>query len=194
MSDRSHRVPSYRLKKSNGRKYACVSLPDGAGGRRDLLLGKYGSKESNAEYARVIAEWQAAGRRLTPPNSANDITINELILRYWEHAQQHYRHADGTPTGSLDDLRLSFRPLKAMYGHTPASKLGPLALKATREQMIKQPILKRIKIIDPATGEATWQDKLLEVGLSRGVVNKRINNIRRLFRWRSKMNSSPHRS
>jgi hypothetical protein len=43
----SNRVPSYRCKKStNGRKYECVSLPDGMGGRHDVLLGEYGTKES----------------------------------------------------------------------------------------------------------------------------------------------------
>jgi hypothetical protein len=39
-------------------------LTDGSGGRRDALLGKYGTEESRLEYARVIAEWEAAGRRL----------------------------------------------------------------------------------------------------------------------------------
>ena len=64
MSNESYRIPSYRCKKSNGRKYGCVSLPDGRGGRRDILLGKYGTKESRAEYARVIAEWEATDRLL----------------------------------------------------------------------------------------------------------------------------------
>ena len=62
LSNRSLRVPSYRCKPVHGRKYACVSLPDGQGGRRDILLGRYGTKESKVEYARVIAEWQAADR------------------------------------------------------------------------------------------------------------------------------------
>ncbi|HEV3236117.1 MAG TPA: hypothetical protein VGZ25_03960 [Gemmataceae bacterium] len=35
-----NRVPSYHCKKSNGRKYGCVSFPDGVGGRKDILLGK----------------------------------------------------------------------------------------------------------------------------------------------------------
>src|SRR6266436_5133706 len=97
----SNRVPSYRCKKNNGRKYGCVSLPDGMGGRRDVLLGKYGTKESRAEYARVVGEWEAAGRRLPQPGAGKDPSINELILAYWPHAEDHYRHADGTPTAEL---------------------------------------------------------------------------------------------
>jgi integrase len=177
------RVPSYRCKKSNGRKYACVSLPDGGGGRHDVLLGNYGSKESKAEYARVITEWEAAGRKLSRPDVTPDITVNELMARYWKHAKEHYRHPDGSPTSELNDLRLSFRPLKALYGHTLARELGPLALKAVREAMIKQPITKPVKVADPMTGEVTWQEKLLRIGLARGVVNQRINRIRRLYRW-----------
>src|SRR5262249_53976056 len=140
---KSRGVPSYRLKKCEGRRYGVVTLPDGAGGRREVSLGKYGTKESRAEYARVIAEWEAADRRLPQATAANDLTINELILAYWSHAQEHYRHADGTPTGELDDLRLSFRPLKEMYGHTLAKEFGPLALKAIRQKLIDQPITTR---------------------------------------------------
>src|SRR5215831_11564946 len=54
-------VPAYRLHKQSGQ--AVVTLPDGTGGRRDVLLGKHGTPESRAEYARVIAEWEAGGRR-----------------------------------------------------------------------------------------------------------------------------------
>src|SRR5579871_746721 len=90
--------PTYRLHKQSGQ--AIVSLPDGIGGYRDVLLGKYGTAESRVEYARVIAEWEANGRRV-PQQTDRGLpspTINELILAYWKHAEQHYRHPDGTPT------------------------------------------------------------------------------------------------
>jgi integrase len=179
----SDRVPSYRCKNSNGRKYGCVSLPDGQGGRRDILLGQYGTKESKAEYARVIAEWLAANRRFPQPAATSDITINELIVAYLPHAEQHYRHADGTPTPEFDAVKFSLRTLREMYGHTPASKFGPLALKALREQFIRTPVTRTIKVDDPQTGKATWQKKVLRVGLARGVVNQRVGRIRRLFAW-----------
>src|SRR5262249_12926131 len=56
---RQPRIPTYRFHKSSGQ--AIVTLPDGLGNRRDVLLGPHGSAESPAEYARVLAEWEAAG-------------------------------------------------------------------------------------------------------------------------------------
>src|SRR5262245_32816130 len=99
----SHRIPTPRCKRVQGRKYAVVTLPDGAGRRRDVILGRYGTSESKAEYVRVIAEWQAADHRLpeTAEYAATDLTINELLERYLPHIEQHYRHADGTPTNEL---------------------------------------------------------------------------------------------
>jgi integrase len=178
----SDRVPSYRCKKSNGRKYGCVSLPDGLGGRRDILLGPYGTKESKAEYARVVAEWLAVDRRL-PQAAAHDLTVNELILAYLPHAERHYRHADGTLTTELNSVRLSLRPLKALYGFTAAKDFGPLALKAIRDQLIKQPLTRKVTAVDPVTGKTTWQEKIVRIGLARGVINQRIGRIRQLFKW-----------
>jgi hypothetical protein len=41
----------------------------------------------------------ANGRQL--PEAVRVLTIGELILAFWRHVEQHYRHADGTPTSSL---------------------------------------------------------------------------------------------
>jgi integrase len=70
----------------------------------------------------------------------------------------HYRHPDGNPTSELADYKLSLRPLRHSYGHTPAREFGPLALKAARQAMVDD-------------------------GLSRGVVNQRVGRIRRMFKW-----------
>jgi integrase len=157
MAGRSRSVPSYRLHKQSGQ--AVVTLPDGLRGRRDVLLGRHGSPESRAEYARVIAEWEAGGRRTPAHASArSDLSVNELLVRFWEHAEQHYRHADGTPTSELNNYRLSLRPLRELYGHTRVAEFGPLALKAVRQKMV-------------------------EASLCRGVVNQRVWRIKRVFRW-----------
>src|SRR5207247_1813060 len=141
------------------------------------LLGPYGSKESKAEYARVVAEWLAADKRLPTTENANDITINELILAYLPHAERHYRHPDGRPTRELEDVKLSLRPLKQLYGLTLAKSFGPLALKSVRNEMVRQPIVRKVKVVDPATGKKKFQEKVLRVGLARGVVNQRIGRI-----------------
>jgi len=183
MSSSKPRVPSYRKKTVANRKYGCVSLPNGLGGRRDILLGPYGSKESKAEYARVVSEWLAADKRLPTTENANDITVNELLVAFLPHAERHYRHPDGRPTREFEDVKISLRPLKQLYGLTLAKSFGPLALKAVRDQMVRQPIVRKVKVVDPATGKKKFQEKVLRVGLARNVCNQRIGRIRRVFKW-----------
>jgi hypothetical protein len=55
-------VPAYRKHKQSGQ--AIVTLTNGLRSRRDVLLGKFGTKASRQEYARVIAEWESSGRQL----------------------------------------------------------------------------------------------------------------------------------
>jgi integrase len=155
---RHQSVPSYRLHKQSGQ--AIVTLSDGLGNRHDVLLGAYGSAESRAEYARVIAEWEANGRRSPPKTEGvqTDISVNELILAYLQHAEQHYRRPDGTETTEVREYKAALRPLKELYGHTEARAFGPLGLKAVRQRMV-------------------------DADISRGVINQRIGRVRRVFKW-----------
>jgi integrase len=155
------RVPSYRLHKPSG--LAVVTI---AG--EDKYLGRHGTPESRAEYDRLIAEWLTTGRNRLRPANAEPVgpTVGEMILAVWEHAQKHYRGPDGTPTGELDNLRDALRPLRRLYGHTPAGDFGPLALRAVREEMIRS-------------------------GLCRQTVNARVNRIRRAFRWAASLELIP---
>ena len=57
------RVPSYRKRK--GYSQALVTFTDAVTGRRrDYWLGEYGTPQSREAYHRIIAQWEAAGRRL----------------------------------------------------------------------------------------------------------------------------------
>jgi hypothetical protein len=68
---RKGKLPAYRHYKRTGQ--AVVTLPDGAGGRKDYYLGPWGSEESKKEYARIVTEWQTTRAHLpaehpnTPP-------------------------------------------------------------------------------------------------------------------------------
>jgi hypothetical protein len=84
-----------------------------------------------------MAEWLANGWRLPHPTTASGLSVNELILAYFRHAEQHYRRPDGTTSDELHCIRSALRPLKELYGHTHAADFGPLALKAVRQQMIE---------------------------------------------------------
>ena len=149
-------LPAYRLYKARG--LAVVTIPTDAG-RRAVYLGPYGSPESKAEYARVIAEWQAGRSRTAPATvPAADVTVNEVIVAFWAHAEAYYRRPDGTTTKELSEFRYAFRPLKALYGHTPARSFGPLALAAIR-------------------------DTLVAAGGCRTRVNKQVGRLKRAFKW-----------
>lgn len=143
-------IPTCTEHKASGR--AVVRLNG-----RDHYLGPYGTPEAAAAYERRIAEWLARGRRLAPETDVAETTIEEVLARYWVFAEQHYRKR-GEPTKELDNIRYALRPLRSLYGETPASHFGPLALKALRVKMI-------------------------ESGLSRKVINQRIGKIKRVFRW-----------
>lgn len=144
----SHRLPSYRRHKPTGQ--AVVTLNG-----RDIYLGKWNTKESRAEYDRLIGEWLAAGRSLPSPEL--DLTVSEVTLRYWQFAKGYYVK-NGRPSGWLAHIKLMLRNLKTAYGPTPATSFGPLALKALRQ-------------------------RLIDAGHSRKYINKLIAIIPRMFKW-----------
>src|SRR5262249_52545510 len=111
MPERTDYQPKYRHYKP--KDLAVVRL---AG--RDVYLGKFDSPESGQKYYRVLAEWKATGSAPGPApasaSAADTPTVAELILRFWGHAERHYRRADGTPTDELDAYRLTLRPLRQL--------------------------------------------------------------------------------
>jgi integrase len=151
------RVPSYRLHKASGQALVVIH-------GRAHYLGKHGTRASREAYARVIAEWAAAGEA-APAAAGGTLTIVELLAAYLGHARTYYVK-NGQPTSEMSWILDSMRPLRRLYGRTPAAEFGPLALKAVREEMI-------------ATGKTPRRPD----GLSRGVINRRIARIKRMFRW-----------
>jgi hypothetical protein len=129
--------PSYPNKPHKGQARITVRLIDGR--RHDLLLGPFGSPESWAEYRRVLTELEAGGGRY-PLNgqeaAASGLTVNEVCLRFWKHAESHYRLADGSPSRELDHYQSTQAVLVDLYGNTLAAEFGPLKLKAVRQKMV----------------------------------------------------------
>lgn len=147
-------IPAYRLHKQSGQ--AVVTLPDGFGRRRDVLLGKHNRAASRKEYARVIQEWQTI--RAATTGTEADLTTNEVLLHYVRHIEQYYRHADGSPTSEVRNVKSAIRWVKNLYGHTLANEFTSLSLEAIRAKMI-------------------------EAGLCRNRINKDTARIRRVFKW-----------
>jgi hypothetical protein len=89
MVHRKPRIPSYRLHRQSGQ--AVVPLTDAVTGqRKDHLLGKYNSAASKEEYRRLVVDWQAHDCRLPEAAQAADVTIAELIARYWQFVEAYY--------------------------------------------------------------------------------------------------------
>ncbi len=145
--------PAYRLHKQSGQAIVTVS---GNGSRKDMLLGKYNSPESKEEYRRVLADLEAGRIALAAPT---DITVNELCLRFWKHAEQYYPNdPDGNPASELKNFRYAIREFRDYAGSIIAREFGPVALKVLRERMVAK-------------------------GWARPTVNKQCGRVKRIIRW-----------
>ncbi|MBX7104993.1 MAG: hypothetical protein K1X57_12985 [Gemmataceae bacterium] len=144
-------IPEYRLHKPTNQ--AIVTMPDVGGRRRDIYLGRHGSDNSVVEYARTILEWKSATES-DQPRRQSGITVNELILRFWNFAEGCY----GNESKELVAYRHAVRHLRRSFGPVEASRFGPKSLQTVRDRMIK-------------------------VDWCRALINRQINRIRRVFKW-----------
>jgi hypothetical protein len=131
---RPTKVPACRKHAKSGQ--AIVTL-NGVGERRDIYLGLWGSPQSHREYARVITEWTGtvAGPPQPGDGAANALSVNQLILKFWDHAQRYYVK-NGRPTSEQHNYKAALKPLRLLYGLTPAAQFSPIALKALRQNFI----------------------------------------------------------
>jgi integrase len=165
------KTPSYRQRK--GYDQALVTLTDAATGkRRDYWLGPHGSPASRERYHRVIAEWEALGRRLPAPDfdspagspagrAGGGPTVDDVVGRFWRWAKSHYHEREA---GSF---RPMLRLLRQMDGSTPAADFGPNRLRLLREAMIRGDE-------DARPPREPW---------ARPYVNWQVGRVRRLFKW-----------
>lgn len=143
------RIPSYRLHKASGQ--AVVTL-----GGKDYYLGKHGTKESHAEYRRITGLYVGNGFQV-PLDPASGITIAEMLVRFWDHAERYYRKR-GRGTSQLGMIRVICQRLRENHGSSLALTFGPSDLKAIRESWIRD-------------------------GNARETVNRKIRIVRQIFDW-----------
>jgi integrase len=162
------KTPSYRQR--SGYTQALVTLTDSATGkRRDYWLGEADSPQSREAYHRLIAEWEAKGRRLPDPpakpgvgsGALSPLTVSELIRQYWRWARDYYSGA------CANGVKMSLRVLRECYGSTDAAAFGPNALRVVREAMIRGRT-------DGQRPRQPW---------CRKTVNTRVGHVVRMFRW-----------
>ena len=143
------KVPQFRVHKGSGQGYA------NAWGRR-VYFGKHDTPEAMRRYHEFVAEYMANGGQ--PPVQPDQLTIKELIARFWVHAEQYYIDADGNPSTEIDAFRYALKPLKELFAETRVSDFGPRALQAVRQRMI----------------EYDW---------CRSYINKHMVRVKSVFRW-----------
>ena len=136
--------PGYKIHKASNRAYIWYD-----GKRR--YLGTAESAESYEVYHRLIAELaqnqMKAGLNLDKFRNTQDADKSLLMV----HVMAAFltAHQETLSKGEFSQFRLAFRELRQLYGHSPAYDFGPRSLKTTRQAMV-------------------------EAGLSRRVVNRRL--------------------
>jgi YD repeat-containing protein len=172
-------IPAYRFHKQTGR--AITTMYDANGQRKSILLpGKYESQESRKEYKRllnIVTANDGALPKQEKQAKLTDSTVNELCVRYLEHAESYYVDpVTRTPTSEQDAIREAIKPLVRMYGSTLVKEFDSLALEAVQLAM--------------ATGSyLTGEERAKKIkgnrplGLARTTTNQCINRIRRIWRW-----------
>jgi integrase len=153
----AEKSPAYCLHKRSGKAYVTL---DG----RQRWLGQHGTRESNAEYHRLIGEWLANGRRLPCPKLRH--TVSTIALAYWKHAQQKYVDAAGQPTSGQWTTKQALDVLVRLYGHRPAEQFGPIALDSLAAEMIT-------------------------LGWCRRSINQHLTKIKQVFKWAVKREMLP---
>jgi integrase len=155
---------------NNGRYWWRVKLPAETELKARPLVPDGGSFATNdpgvAEevardmYARAVfaAGADEAGRRPRREKRPPVLTMATLVREYLQHARRYYTKPDGQPSGEAERVEIALRPFIQYCPSLPAEHFGPLALKEYRERII-------------------------EAGLCRSYVNKRVNMVRRMFRW-----------
>jgi integrase len=139
---------------------------------RDYYLGAYGSQKAKDAYDRLIKELgilpgaektepipSVLAKETEPALPVNaDPLVGEIVPRFMAHARVYYRRANGEPTSEPTTIRHALRPLIKFFAEVPANQFGPRKLKELQERMI-------------------------ELGWSRGTINRAINRVRLCFSW-----------
>lgn len=178
------KTPGYR--KRHDRNQAIVTLTDAVTKRRkDYWLGEHGSPESREMYHRVIAEWEANGRRLPDIDfdahagggAGNDaaVTVSTVCARFLRVRGTELDESERS------HVRALVRLLRRSYGSTPAATFGPRRLYRLREEMVRGDTTGE-------TGRRAW---------SAGYTNAQVRRLCRVFRWaasRELIPASVHRA
>jgi hypothetical protein len=104
------RIPNLRHHKPSGQAVVTLPLPNGK--RKDLYLGRWNSRESKAEYARIVGELAVTPVIDAVVNKSTGITVNEILIGFWRYAETYY----GKESSERETYRLVIRTVRESYG------------------------------------------------------------------------------
>jgi integrase len=139
-------APTYCHHKATGQARTIIN-------GKTYYLGKYNSPESERKFRELVAEW-----RLGKSLENFTLLVEDLALKFMDHAKVYYRDKQGQSTRTAENFLNALRPLVRVHGKTPVKEFGPKALKAVRAEMIKS-------------------------GNARTYINSMIGKIKQVFRW-----------
>lgn len=127
----SSKLPTYSLHRASGNARVWLN-------GKSHYLGKFGSVESRVKYAELIKQ-HVTGTLVDPiaPSDAEDTgpTIHVICAAYVLHAQTYYRK-NGKVTAEYHCILSAMRPLKELFGDSPAKDFDSVALRLVRQKMI----------------------------------------------------------
>lgn len=140
---------------------------DSAGKQRWKSFGsakKVSRTEAMKAYRKWLIDEYHAKESVSDPSGS--LTVTALVGRYLKHADAYYRRPDETPTGEATNIRHATGHLLEAYPDRQAHAIGIPELKQVRQKMIVK-------------------------GLSRKVINQRINKMRAMYRWAAEEDMLP---
>lgn len=121
-----------------------------------LLPGTPNSPESLTAKARLVLEIATSPTGVVGENRR--VAVAEVLAAFLDRAESYYVDAEGKQTKEVNVLKYAIKPVRELYAELPAVEFGPLALKAVRQ-------------------------KLIDSGLCRSLINRRIDAVKRAFKW-----------
>jgi integrase len=128
---------------------------------RDIYLGPHGSDESKQRYeelVRKILTDREKAELAQRVQLSTALTVAELTSKYLVHARSYYVKA-GRPTTEYGNIFRALTPLLEQFGYELVTAFSPLKLMKLQDDLVSEG-----KII-------------------RDQVNRRIDRIRRCFKW-----------
>lgn len=137
---------------------------------KTYYLGKFGSSESRAEYARLAALFATAPEELTRPK-ADAVSIARLVAMWTENAKREYGERKET-----DAILRACVVMDRLYGTTRADGFGARELGVVRDAMANGSWMRPDELAD-------FRRRKLPIGWCRNTCNHMTVRLRSVFRW-----------